>query len=771
METEIRIVAASYRRTDVAIELFGRTRDNRSVTVLYRGFLPHIDLIDPDPNYIRHLKAEGEYVSEEEKRIWYEGDFRQALRVTLRSPWKVPNLRQLTNKPVIAADIPFHHRFIYDFDLGACTTVIGELDDQEKKNFTTDFVMEAKSFANAEQFNPPLKVLSFDVENSIQTQEIYVIGYSIYNGASFREGSISGDEKTMLTRFVELVRQEDPDVLTGYNIDGYDLPLIQARMKKHNVWFGIGRDSSLPRRIQNQYWRVHGRVISDTWWNVKKFLHPKNETLNAVAKEMLGEGKDNIDRLRIEEEWANRRNEVIAYCIKDATLTLKIFLKLRVLERSMFMASVSKLPLEDVMNGGTSNFVDSILIREADRNDIGVPMTSYRDKGEAIEGGYVKSIGSGIFRNVIVLDFKSMYPSMIIKYNICFTTLSDSGTNEAPNGIKFLSREQREGLIPRILRNLMEERDRVKKRMKSAATKEDRDFYDGIQGAIKVLMNTFYGVLASSFYRFTNPQIGAAVTAFARNTIMTLIDRLEKEGVKVLYGDTDSIFIESVSQDLRQTVAYGEELSQKLSREENLSLEFEKVFDPFFSHGAKKRYAGKIAYPYEQAGETLIRGYEVRRTDSFDLQSEALTAVFSLILDNKPEEAVRYSNEIVERVQKGEGVPISKLVISRSVKDFSEYDKKESHNLANVRVARKMKALGETFVPGMKVSWIVTNGKKTPQEVEPYIEGNKFEFTPDWSYYARRVEETLKRVTEGLEGTAESHREGQGKQKVTLDSF
>ena len=90
METEIRIVAASYRRTDVAIELFGRTRDNRSVTVLYRGFLPHIDLIDPDPNYIRHLKAEGEYVSEEEKRIWYEGDFRQALRVTLRSPWKAP---------------------------------------------------------------------------------------------------------------------------------------------------------------------------------------------------------------------------------------------------------------------------------------------------------------------------------------------------------------------------------------------------------------------------------------------------------------------------------------------------------------------------------------------------------------------------------------------------------------------------------------------------------------------------------------------------------
>ncbi len=769
MELKVRIVAASYRREDVAVELFGRTEDNRSVTVLYRGFRPHFDVIEPDDIYLKHLKDSGQFVSSEEKKLWYEGSYRNALRIYVRSPWEVPNLKKMTDKPVLAADIPFHHRFIYDMDLGACTSVTGEINSKEEKNFTTEMVIDATAFSQCEQFNPPLKILSFDIENSIQTQEIYVIGYAIYDGSSYVKGAITGSEKEILQKFVELISREDPDILTGYNIDGYDLPLIEDRMKKHGVRFAIGRDDGIPRRIQNQYWRVHGRVISDTWWNVKKILHPKNESLNAVAKEMLGEGKDNINRLKIEEEWQARRQEVIEYCIKDAYLTLEIFMKLRVPERSMFMASVSKLPLEDVMNGGTSNYVDSILIREADRMDVGVPLTVYRDKGDAITGGYVKSIGAGIYRNVIVLDFKSMYPSMIIKYNICFTTLNPEGQIIAPNGIRFLSPDVRQGLIPKILKDLMQQRDDVKAKMKRSDPK-DRAFYDGIQNAVKVLMNTFYGVLASSFYRFTNPEIGAAVTAFARNTITGLIEKLISEGNKVIYGDTDSIFIESGNESLEETVRYGEMLSEKLSREENLSLEFEKVFDPFFSHGAKKRYAGKIVYPYDQAGTTLVRGYEVRRTDSFDLQSEALSKVFSLILDNKPDEAVAYAREIVEKVQRGEGIPISKLVISRSVKDVREYEKKESHNLANVRVAKKMLEMGETFVPGMKVSWIVTNGKKTPQEVEPYIEGNQFPYTPDWSYYAKRLEETLSRVTEGIDQQSES-RLGNKNGQVTLDSY
>ena len=369
---------------------------------------------------------------------------------------------------------------------------------------------------------------------------------------------------------------------------------------------------------------------------------------------------------------------------------------------------------------------------------------------------------------------------MIMKYNICFTTLSPEGTIVSPTGVKFLDKSVKEGLVPRLLRQLMEERDKVKRTMKSSTSEEERNYYDGVQGALKILMNTFYGVLASSFYRFTNLEIGSAITSFARETIKALISRLEKEGYKVIYGDTDSIFIESALKEYDDIVNLGDNLSKKISSEEGVIIEFEKVIDPFFSHGAKKRYAGKIIFPKDQEGEIFIRGYETRRTDSFDLQSESLSKVFDLIMERKIDEAVEFSKEIVAKVLAGDpDIPMEKLVISRSVKPFKSYADEKS--LANVRVAKKLMEMGETFIPGMKVSWIVINSKKTPQEVEPFIDGSSFNGRPDWEYYARRLEETLNRVLEGIRSEISIIGENSPQNKLyafdskgknqTLDSF
>ena len=115
--------------------------------------------------------------------------------------------------------------------------------------------------------------------------------------------------------------------------------------------------------------------------------------------------------------------------------------------------------------------------------------------------------------------------------------------------------------------------------------------------------------------------------------------------------------------------------------------------------------------------------------------------------------AINYRNDLLTMVKRGdESIDISKLVISRSVKKFGEHGEyKDEKSLANVRIAKKLIERGETFIPGMKVSWIVTNSRKTPQEVEPFIDGAPFTDRPDWDYYARRIEETLNRVLEGLE--------------------
>jgi DNA polymerase I len=280
--------------------------------------------------------------------------------------------------------------------------------------------------------------------------------------------------------------------------------------------------------------------------------------------------------------------------------------------------------------------------------------------------------------------------------------------------------------------------------MKEAKDKGDQDtilYYNGLQEAVKVLMNAIYGVFASSFYRFTNRDIGSSITAFARQSVKELIYKLEEENLKVIYSDTDSVFFESPKKSLKETVEFGEEIASRFSAHGE-TLEFEGILDPLFSHGKKKRYVGRIIWPEEGM---IVRGYEVRRTDAFDLQSEALTAVFEDILNRDPDGAVTTAKKMVSDILSGEA-PKEKLVISRTVKSERSYVNPD--RMVNVLVARKLKEMGYEFVPGMKVSWIVTDSKKTPQEAEPYLDGREFTAEPDWEYYAKRVAMTIARVTE-----------------------
>jgi DNA polymerase I len=368
---------------------------------------------------------------------------------------------------------------------------------------------------------------------------------------------------------------------------------------------------------------------------------------------------------------------------------------------------------------------------------------------------------------VCVLDFKSMYPSLIIANNLCFTTLSKDGSIISPIDVRFLKPTQRKGLVPKVLLRLMKDRDDFKSKMKEAKKKDDREtfeYYKGLQEAVKVLMNAIYGVFASSFYRFTNRDIGSSITAFARQSVQELIRKLEDEKLKVIYSDTDSVFFESPKKNLSETVKFGEEVAKRFSVG-GAVLEFEQILDPLFSHGKKKRYVGKVVWPEEGI---LIRGYEIRRTDSFDLQSEALERIFDEILKRDPEGAVETAKEIIKNIKNGD-VKKEQLVISRSVKSERNYVNPD--RMVNVLISRKLKEMGYEFVPGMKVSWIVTNSKKTPQEAEPYIDGRDFTYDPDWEYYARRVAMTVSRVTEVF-GWDEKTLLGGGKQETLFsDNF
>ncbi len=778
VRVELRLIAGTYTNTDhgVDVELYGRDRQGKSVALVIEGFDPYFYLVAPTMGMATKVRDHPEVQKDklERRKLWVEGKEQPALKVVVKRPNRVPALRQefAEGDNVLAADIPFVFRLLYDLDLSACVAAMGEEVRGEKaKRFFVDRVLRVdatadKAFEHLESFTPPLRILSFDIENSIRDQRLLCVCCCIKTigapDATIEQlPPLEGSERQILAGLQEQIRTADPDVVTGYNIDGYDIPHLLRRAKANGIdrleWGRNGREV----RESGRTWTVDGRAVADAWWNVRRIAHPKKESLGAVSKQLLDATKLDVDPAQMDQEWEADRAKVVRYCQQDAALALRLLEKVSALNRYMDLAAVAKLPLDDALNGRTSQLLDSILIREADRKGLGVPMTRRAGGGKQIEGGYVHSIEPGLYRWVVVLDFASMYPSVIIDENLCFTTLSatgGAGTHVSPVGVHFLDKAQREGMIPQVVARLLKDRAHAKERRaaakaaaKAASSEEEQQrhweefrYYDGLQDAIKILTNSVFGVMASSFYRFTDQRIGESITAYARQNIKRVITQLESEGVSVVYSDTDSTFCRSPSQDLEGAIAFGRSASARFSKGA-ASLEFDKVLDPFFSHGMKKRYAARVVWPDE---DLLVRGYETRRSDSFDYQSDSLQQIFEVLLSGGPDATTKLgplAQQLVATVQEGK-VPFERLVISRSVKDEAEYVNPEG--LVYVRIAKELKERGYPIVEGMRVSWIVTDGSASPQKAEPYLEGVPLRAKPDTEYYAKRVAQSLSRVTE-----------------------
>jgi DNA polymerase I len=781
------LLGGNYRTVgeDVVVELFGRTRGDAPMVARYYGFRPYFMLTEPSAETLTRLEAEPEVVQIDDTKVWVGGSDHAAVRVTIHSPWKVPEFRERYRKPaevkpgetrprenysILACDIPFIHRFLYDKGLGL--TVQFEAEDEPAdvaQLYTVAKVVrvltsEGKDIRSAEPFRPALTTLSFDIENAIRERTIFTICGVVDRGGEIVEKFRFGqpDEKEILTEFTKLIERTDPDVITGYNIGGYDIPLLLERATALGLGEQrYGRDRTTTRDAGERLWRISGRVVADAWWSVRKELRPKQESLQFVARTLLGDKKLDVDRRNIAAEWVKDRDKVMEYCEHDADLALRILQRLRTVDKAADLATVAHLPLEEGLNGRTSLFIDAMLIPRADRRGIGVPPSHRVSRENPIEGGYVHTFKAGIYRWVVVLDFKSMYPNIIISKNICFTTLSPEGTTVSPSGARFLAPEVRAGIVPEILRELLADRDRFRALARSAETPERAEYYDGLQNAVKILMNSFYGVLASSFYRFTDKEIGSAITSFAREAITSIIRTLEADGNEVVYSDTDSVFVRSPVETLEGAKEFGEGVSRRFTAA-GVTFEFQSVYASLFSHGAKKRYVGKTVWPKE---ELVIRGYETRRTDAFDYQSESLLEVFDLVLNGATDRAVSRAREMVQQCRAGE-VPPEKLVIARSVRAEEEYNESTRDSLPFLRVFRQLKEEGYDVIPGMKVAWIVTDARKSPQEVEPWIEGRPFTKTPDYSYYADRVAQTLARVTEVFDWDAAALLRGSHQQRL-----
>ena len=831
-EEEACIVAASYQATGpskTVVELWLRARDGHSTLLLVHGLRPFLEIslkgkdrdipedIDSRLDEVRGINEVTNIASPVDK--WTDLGVKPHWRVEVRQPFNVPKVRDVLKQKweVTSADIVFPQRLLLDLDLGPHIAWKGELlpkDGDAIRNaggrglYPTDQVAKCNldDLISIPAFAAPLITFSFDLETSIESGRILCAAAVVQQNDTSNTHTFSGDEREILEGLTRLVRDSDPDIITGYNIDNFDLPKIKERMESlgnkqdklsRAVLAGWGRipiteesckggnrgPPITPNRQLNRTWALTGRCVMDAWWQARMTLRPKRETLKFVSELLFPEREDlrkmDVDASRMDEEWADRPDVVLEYCARDALLPIEILDAISATARKEALAAVGKVPLETAVIGTTSQWLDRLVIRLADRENIAIPRTKRGAKTDAITGGYVHEIEGGRYPWVAILDFKSMYPSIMITNNICHTTRIDhsdevSEANISPSGTKFRKKDDREGLVPRLLQDLMKQRDEHKAMMKDAKDESTRLFHDQMQSAVKVLMNTFYGVFASAFYRFTHADIGSAITAWARSNIKQIIHSLEEEGNSVVYSDTDSVFVSSPKEGKEELIAFGHELAERFTKE-GAELEFEKGLSVFFSHGAKKRYVGRVVWPEE---DLLIRGYEVRRTDSFDLLNNTMMGTFEKILDGDENDAVQHVIRLIKSVKAG-NAEVSDLIISRSCKgkilkdgtvDFDAVYANPD-GLPYVQAARKRIARGLQFTPGMKVSYVVTDARNRPLTVEPWLvaETGDLPPEPDWLFYAERLARAMGRITEAYNWNADDLLKGSRQQ--TFDFF
>jgi DNA polymerase-2 len=643
------------------VHLYGKLEDGRSFLVRDRRAVPYLYVGAADAERAfalgaRPLSATGKVTLTNEP----------VLRVEVPTPGDTPPLRARLTAAGIAcheADVRFAMRYLIDRRIRGSLAIRGE----SRPAPGVDAVFEDPDLAPAD-WTPRLSVLSFDIETDPRAERLLSIalhgcGVSEVllltpSGWDCPEGATAfASEKELLAGFCQRARQLDPDVLTGWNVVEFDLAVMSRLAARHGLAFELGRGPG-PLRLRadgsprgNRQAAVPGRVVLDGIELLRgAFVRMEDYSLDAVARELLGEGKrlsghgraDEILRLFRED-----RSRLVEYNRTDARLALGILEELHLVELAVERSRLTGMPLDRV----SSSIAAFDFLYLSELGPRGVVAPSVGAAGEVTEptgGGHVLEPRPGLYRNVVVLDFKSLYPSLIRTFQIDPLNLVRPGTRSAPeadpivapNGAAF---RRRPGVLTELLDDIMPRREEARK--KGDAVKSH---------AIKILMNSFYGVLGTPACRFYDPRLANAITGFGREVLLWCKARIEAGGRRVLYGDTDSLFVESGESDPAAARRWGEsaaaELTGDLARHierawrvsSRLELQFERLYLrlylPAVRHGtagARKRYAGLVETP-GGGRRVVFTGMEAVRGDWTALAKEVQRELYTRLFSDRP---------------------------------------------------------------------------------------------------------------------------------------
>lgn len=664
---------------------------------------------------------------------------RPVTRITVPKPPDTPEIRDRLHRNGVRtyeADVLFARRFLIDRGIRGALEIRGEpRPERPRSGDYPELLVFDDPQLDPSDFQPKLSVLSLDIETDMKASQVLSVGLHgcgasevliwCPDGLSAPEGAVPcATEADLLRAFAHRVRELDPDVLTGWNVVDFDLDVMIRRAEQLQVRMDLGRLPG-PTRIRPGRGRqaseasVPGRVVLDGIQLLfSSFVSMESYSLDAVAREVLGEGKTISGHDRGEEIqrlFREDRERFVEYNLNDARLVTEILDELKLIDLAVERSLLTGLPPHRV--GGSIAAFDFLMLSELGSRKIVAPTVGTAPTPEeGTGGGHVLEPQPGLYENVLVYDFRSLYPSLIRTFQIdpLGWVPDDEVTDEdavirAPNGAAF-SREP--GILPRLLDDLFPRRERAKKEENEVASY-----------AIKILMNSFYGVLGTSACRFYNPQIANAITSFGRTLLRWARDRVESLGAQVLYGDTDSLFVASGKEDPDDAWGFGEELLDVLNRdltehvqdtwgvESRLDLELERLYLKLLLHhvrggsaGASKRYAGLV----ETNGtkRTIFTGLEAVRRDWTDLARQVQRELYDRLFREEPVDG--YLAETIRRLRSGD--LDDRLFIYRKAlrKNLSEYT---STTPPHVAAARKMS--GE---PGRVVEYVWTTQGPEPAE-------------------------------------------------------
>ena len=719
------------------------------------------------------------------------------------------------------SNVDFVLRFMNDRDITGCSWVSIKKDKyterslKEKKTHSQIEIdanyldVESHETENEWMEMPKLRILSFDIEVGGEADHfptpdkdpvIQICAYFQIQGdpeplfsIAFVLGTCSKlvgsalyqfeDEGSLLLAWHKFFRYVDPDIVTGYNIANFDWTYLVQRAKVIgcNEFCALGRylgEYSEAKEVkknikvlglrEGKEVDIPGVIVYDMLVSIQTDYKLRSYTLNAVSAHFLNDQKEDVHYSMIstlQKGTAHDRHRLAVYCIKDAYLPLQLMNKLLSIFTSVELARVCHVPMNYLLNRGQQIRVFSQLLHKANKRNMIIPAVRSAKADTKYEGATVINPKANYYRNPIpTLDFASLYPSIMIAHNLCYSTLvkdsqklSVDDYDESPTQAKFVKSHVFHGVLPDILKELIDARKKT--RVLEAQEKDPlkQNVLHCRQLALKVSANSVYGFTGATVGKLPCLTISEAVTGYGRKMIKQTQKIVEekytiKEGysadAQVIYGDTDSVMVNFGPITLAEAIERGKEAAAYVSNffPNPIHLEFEKAYQPFLLI-SKKHYAGFLHTSVDAPGRIDAKGIETVRRDNCRLVQNLLQKSLNILLiENDTEKAIKFVKSVISDLLTDK-IDLSFLVISKALTK-KDYKAKQPH----VELANKMEKRNPGSAPrlGDRIAYvIVASGKssKAYEKSEEPIYALEHGIQIDTKYY---LENQLKKPIERL---------------------